>query len=289
MNKIFLRLFILLFIFNFSNNLVANDPELEWQEGDYESMMEFTEKVTLAVIYHEIGHLVIDEFNVPIFANEEDVADSFMSFMLIHVPEDYEDYESYEYWSEAPTKIIKGMFDYYFYKILLGIDTTSYYGVESEYGDHSTDNKRLFNIACFMKGANPELFESFISKRNFDTILEDKCNYNYWEMSDAWWELLGDNWEEDLDNYEQKIFLNFEDTNDEYILNFIDYSKKNIEDVLKNLQINLIETYSMNFRYCEGDINAYYISSRNEILVCYELIDYFMGLKGEVMLLRNIL
>ena len=30
--------------------------------------------------------------------------------------EDYDDYESYEYWSEAPTKIIKGMFDYYFYK-----------------------------------------------------------------------------------------------------------------------------------------------------------------------------
>ena len=108
-------------------------------------------------------------------------------------------------------------------------------------------------------------------------------------MYDAWWDVLEDKWEVDLDNYEQKIFLNFEDTSDEYILNFIDYSKKNIDDVLKNLQINLIETYSINFRYCDGDINAYYISSRNEILVCYELIDYFMGLKGEVMLLRNIL
>ena len=248
-----------------------------------------TEKVTLAVIYHEIGHLVIDEFNVPIFANEEDVADSFMSFMLIHVPEDYDDYESYEYWSEAPTKIIKGMFDYYFYKILLGIDTTSYYGVESEYGDHSTDNKRLFNIACFMKGADEISYQNYIVKRRLDNLIDDNCADTYNSMYIAWWNILEDYWTVDLSTYKQKIFINYEKTTDDdwLIRYFNEISFEAFDYWLKSLQINLKKDYYLSFEYCEGNVNAYYLSSESKILICYELIEEFMSTRYEIILLKN--
>ena len=50
----------------------------------------------MGIIFHEIGHLIVDEFNVPIFNNEEDVADSFMAWSLIQIPDEYASYEDYE-------------------------------------------------------------------------------------------------------------------------------------------------------------------------------------------------
>ena len=166
----------------------------------------------MGIIFHEIGHLIIDEFNVPIFNNEEDVADRFMAWSLIQIPEEYESYEDYEYYAEEPHKVIKAISDYYYYLTLLGRDTSEIYGIkESEYGLHSTDNKRFFNIACFMNGSNPEVFDTYITKRGLEYILEDQCDYNYSQMSDAWWNVFKGSakddeyefWETYVDNYVQ--------------------------------------------------------------------------------------
>ena len=150
------------FIFNcLAHNLKANEDDLyEWTMEVYEESIEFTTQVVLGVLFHEIGHLVIDEFNVPIFNNQEDVADSFMAWYLIHIPSDYETYEEYEKYSKEPHRIIKAISDLQYYQTLLGFDT------ENEFNNHSTDTKRFFNIACFMKGANPEVFDSYFVKRS---------------------------------------------------------------------------------------------------------------------------
>ena len=105
-----------------------------------------------------------------------------------------------------------------------------------EYAIHSTDNKRFFNIACFMKGSNPEVFNTYITKRGFDYILEDQCDYNYWQMSDAWWDVFKGSaqgeeyefWEVYVENYVQKIFLDFQDTNVNIHQYFEEYAKPTI-------------------------------------------------------------
>ena len=287
---------LVILIISFTKSTFANE-EYELTQNDIDDVYEFATNASMGIIFHEIGHLIVDEFNVPIFNNEEDVADSFMAWSLIQIPDEYASYEDYEYYAEEPHKVIKGISDYYYYLTLLGRDTSEVYGKDSEYAIHSTDNKRFFNIACFMKGSNPEVFNTYITKRGFDYILEDQCDYNYWQMSDAWWDVFKGSaqgeeyefWEVYVENYVQKIFLDFQDTNVTIHQYFEEYAKPTILYFLQNViaQVKLQEDYILSFEYCGGDINAYYISSQNKILFCYELVEEFMTVKTEIILLKE--
>ena len=294
--KNFIIINIIILIISFTKSTFASE-EYELTQNDIDEIYEFATNASMGIIFHEIGHLIVDEFNVPIFNNEEDVADSFMAWSLIQIPDEYASYEDYEYYAEEPHKVIKGISDYYYYLTLLGKDTSEVYGKDSEYAIHSTDNKRFFNIACFMKGSNPEVFNTYITKRGFDYILEDQCDYNYWQMSDAWWDVFKGSaqgeeyefWEVYVENYVQKIFLNFQDTNVNIHQYFEEYAKPTILYFLQNViaQVKLQEDYILSFEYCGGDINAYYISSQNKILFCYELVEEFMNIKTEIILLKE--
>jgi len=293
-NYFIINLFVL--ILSFTKSTFANE-EYELTQNDIDDVYEFATNASMGIIFHEIGHLIVDEFNVPIFNNEEDVADSFMAWSLIQIPDEYASYEDYEYYAEEPHKVIKGISDYYYYLTLLGRDTSEVYGKDSEYAIHSTDNKRFFNIACFMKGSNPEVFNTYITKRGFDYILEDQCDYNYWQMSDAWWDVFKGSaqgeeyefWEVYVENYVQKVFLDFQDTNVTIYQYFEEYAKPTILYFLQNViaQVKLQEEYILSFEYCGGDINAYYISTQNKILFCYELVEEFMNVKTEIILLKE--
>ena len=294
--KKFFNILIIVFSLSFKNFAIANE-EYELTQNDIDEIYEFATNASMGIIFHEIGHLIVDEFNVPIFNNEEDVADSFMAWSLIQIPDEYASYEDYEYYAEEPHKVIKGISDYYYYLTLLGRDTSEVYGKDSEYAIHSTDNKRFFNIACFMKGSNPEVFNTYITKRGFDYILEDQCDYNYWQMSDAWWDVFKGSaqgeeyefWEVYVENYVQKIFLDFQDTNVNIHQYFEEYAKPTILYFLQNViaQVKLEEDYILSFEYCGGDINAYYISTQNKILFCYELVEEFMNVKTDIIFLKN--
>ena len=294
--KKFFNILIIVFSLSFKNFAISNE-EYELTQNDIDEIYEFATNASMGIIFHEIGHLIVDEFNVPIFNNEEDVADSFMAWSLIQIPDEYASYEDYEYYAEEPHKVIKGISDYYYYLTLLGRDTSEVYGKDSEYAIHSTDNKRFFNIACFMKGSNPEVFNTYITKRGFDYILEDQCDYNYWQMSDAWWDVFKGSaqgeeyefWEVYVENYVQKIFLDFQDTNVNIHQYFEEYAKPTILYFLQNViaQVKLQEDYILSFEYCSGDINAYYISSENKILFCYELVEEFMNVKTDIIFLKN--
>ena len=294
--KNFFIINLVILILSFTKITYANE-EYQLTQSDIDEIYEFATNASMGIIFHEIGHLIVDEFNVPIFNNEEDVADSFMAWSLIQIPDEYASFEDYEYYAEEPHKVIKGISDYYYYLTLLGRDTSEVYGKDSEYAIHSTDNKRFFNIACFMKGSNPEVFNTYITKRGFDYILEDQCDYNYWQMSDAWWDVFkgsaqGEDyefWEVYVENYVQKIFLDFQDTNVNIHQYFEEYAKPTILYFLQNViaQVKLQEDYILSFEYCGGDINAYYISSENKILFCYELVEEFMNVKTDIIFLKN--
>ena len=153
-------LYILIIIFSLSfKNIAIAKEEYELTQNDIDEIYEFATNASMGIIFHEIGHLIVDEFNVPIFNNEEDVADSFMAWSLIQIPDEYASYEDYEYYAEEPHKVIKGISDYYYYlTFFLEEIHQKYMAKYLKYAIHSTDNKRFFNIACFMKGSNPEVF-----------------------------------------------------------------------------------------------------------------------------------
>ncbi|MBL6674900.1 MAG: hypothetical protein ISQ38_01890 [Alphaproteobacteria bacterium] len=128
MLKVISYIFFLFFFTSKSFSLGNEDYELT--QEDIDQIYEFATNASMGIIFHEIGHLIVDEFIVPIFNNEEDVTDSFMAWSLIQIPDEYESYEDYEYYAEEPHKVIKGISDYYYYLTLLGRDTSEVYGLK---------------------------------------------------------------------------------------------------------------------------------------------------------------
>ena len=80
--KKLLTTFIIILSLSFNHFVFANE-EYELTQNDIDEIYEFATNASMGIIFHEIGHLIVDEFHVPIFNNEEDVADSFMAWSLI--------------------------------------------------------------------------------------------------------------------------------------------------------------------------------------------------------------
>lgn len=278
-----ITIFNSLIIIFLSFSFFLHAEEYEPTDEDFEEVVLFATGASLSTFFHELGHLIIDEFNVPIFNNEEDVADSFMAWYLVHSPDEYDTYEEYLDMTSSYRYIIEIMSDYYYYLKLLDKDT------DNEYSSHSTDNKRLYNIACFMKGADEVSYQNYIVKRRLDNLIDQYCADTYNSMYNAWWDILEDYWSVDLSIYEQKIFINYDPPEEDDWLTeyFREVSFEIFDYWVKSLQIILKKNYELSFEYCDGRVNAYYSSSDSKIIICYELIEEFMSTRYEIILLKN--
>lgn len=96
------------------------------------------------VFFHELGHALIDAYDLPVIGREEDAADGLASVMAISV-------------FGNPEIALSGA------GIFAGLATTRQPGSElSQFADeHTIDPARVLNIACLVYGSNPEAYGEF--------------------------------------------------------------------------------------------------------------------------------
>lgn len=284
---------LLLFFIKFLH--AQNDQSLNnFEEGIvdkyYDEILEFAVSNSVSVLMHEIGHYYIDILDIPTFGQEEDMADSFISMYLIHKPEQYEgDLEAYEYYSFHDHKYIKGIVNNFFYSILLGRD------VEYVSGPHSNDKKRFYNIICSMKDGNPEVFKDFVSSRDINYELDYDCEEGvHSDIWASWSKYLTDMWHGDGAEYIGKFIFNYEDPiiNDQGNLDFYpgileDEIEKVSERLFNDFHIQLPTDLNIYFRYCDGEINAFYYPGYHEIDFCYELFEDYVLTAYEIYSLKE--
>ena len=265
---------------NKENDQSLNNNEDGVVDKYFDKILDFAISNSVSTLMHEMGHYYIDVLDIPTFGQEEDIADSFITMYLIHKPEQYGDYEAYEYYSSYDHNYIKGIVNNFFYLILLGRD------IEYVSGTHSNDKKRFYNIICGMKDGNPDVFDEFVSSRDINYELDYDCEEGvHTDIWNSWSEYLTGMWHGDGADYIGEFILNFEEAKIDEKGDVIDFYpgvlKVQIENVSERLfddfHIQLPTDVKINFRYCDGDINAYYYPGYYEIDFCYELFqDYLM-------------
>ena len=283
--KTLLTLLLLIPSLSFSEVNKENDQSLNNNEDGivdkyFDKILDFAVSNSVSTLMHEMGHYYIDVLDIPTFGQEEDIADSFITMYLIHKPEQYGDYEAYEYYSSYDHNYIKGIVNNFFYLILLGRDT------EYVSGTHSNDKKRFYNIICGMKDGNPDVFDEFVSSRDINYELDYDCEEGvHTDIWNSWSEYLTGMWHGDGADYIGEFILNFEDAKIDENGDVIDFYpgvlKVQIENVSERLfddfHIQLPTDVIINFRYCDGEINAFYYPGYYQIDFCYELFqDYLM-------------
>ena len=121
--------------------------------------------------YHELGHALVDLYELPIVGREEDVVDSFAAILLTESGE-----------TDA---------------VLTGIDQ---FAVDAEYeaeqeelafwDEHSLSEQRFYNIACLVYGSDSESYSDWVDEEYLPEGRAEGCEFEYEQASTSWNTLL---------------------------------------------------------------------------------------------------
>jgi len=130
----------------------------------------------LDVFLHEFGHVVFQLLDVPVFGREEDAADQFSAYMMLHFGPD-----------EA-RRLIAGA-AYVFKSDLQSSKVTLNL---KEFSDsHGLPAERFYNLLCLAFGADPNLFAGIVNKGYLPLERAIGCEDEYRQLAHAFTTLIG--------------------------------------------------------------------------------------------------
>ena len=151
--------------------LLAAAPALADEAED-----RFVEANILGIFYHELGHALIDVFEVPIFGQEEDAADV-ASILLIDQLFDPEVALDLAYdvasgfWAEAEAGASAGV---------------------AYWDTHGPDAQRFYNTVCLFYGGDPEARDDFAADMDLPEERAETCPEEYDLAMESWGAVFDD-------------------------------------------------------------------------------------------------
>ncbi|MCC6826287.1 MAG: DUF4344 domain-containing metallopeptidase [Acidobacteria bacterium] len=129
---------------------------------------------TKFVFLHELGHALIDQYQLPITANQEDAADRCSAFINI------------EELGDDGVKSVLAAADAF---RLESKDGGKISGGELA-DEHLLSEQRFFNALCMLYGSNPDKFSNIVTKGYLPKARAVRCPNEYQLNADAWSKLL---------------------------------------------------------------------------------------------------
>ncbi|MFI6907830.1 DUF4344 domain-containing metallopeptidase [Nonomuraea sp. NPDC050394] len=123
----------------------------------------------LDTLYHELGHAVIDIYDLPALGKEDDAADQLSAFIMAQGDDS------------------------------VGLQTINYYFASAGdqdratlpfYGEHSMDEQRAYNYMCWIYGSDPKRYADWVGEDGLPEERAARCPAEYEKLSDSWSKLL---------------------------------------------------------------------------------------------------
>ncbi len=131
---------------------------------------EFVISNLASVLYHELGHAIIDQMQLPIFGQEEDAADV-LSVLLID-----------RLYQEENAQAVA-------YDAAFGFDAEA----QSQpifWDTHGPDEQRYFNLICLFYGANPDERDDLAQELGLPEERAISCEEEFEIANDSWGPVL---------------------------------------------------------------------------------------------------
>lgn len=146
----------------------AGDPDPE----------ESARRVVVASFFHELGHMLIDIYQLPATGREEDVADQLAASILLG-PDDDGNIDP-DYVQAAKDQARE-------YQIYAQQDEPD----EEFFADvHTLDRARAYNFECWIYGSDPEANADIVEQGLLPESRAERCQDEFDKLTDAWAELL---------------------------------------------------------------------------------------------------
>ncbi len=124
--------------------------------------------------YHELGHALVDVYDLPVTGREEDAVDQLATVMLLETWEGEE--------SELAILSSAEWFD---------LDASENSEDPDMADEHSLDEQRYYNLVCWIYGSDPDYFSDVADDWGLPAERAEQCSSEYARMSGSWNRLLG--------------------------------------------------------------------------------------------------
>lgn len=223
---------------------------------------------TLFILYHELGHALIDLLGLPVLGHEEDAADNLASIMMI--PDDPD---------PMMDELIVAAADGWYLGNLRQREAGN---VEpSWWGEHSLDMQRFYSVVCLMYGSDPAGFAELADSVNLPPDRRTSCAGDYLQARAGWGRLLAPHLLPAETRAERRsaVALDFGPpaSGQDYVASLLRESGL-IEAVASDIGtgFKLPRDLTLRFRECGGsNVNAFYESASATVTFCYELVSFY--------------
>ncbi len=229
----------------------------ELTEDEAAEAMDFAIHDAAFTIYHEVGHMLVDQLGLPVLGKEEDAVDALATILLLEDKSDE---------IETFNTLIDTVDGWYFNAVRTtgsGVDELSYYA------EHSLDIQRAYAMVCLMVGADPKEFGETADIYEMEAERQEACTGTFAQARDSWNALLQPHVAEAPVN---NITVRYEEAGD--FARFAEelQGRRILEKAAELIggKYRLPQPITMRATLC-GVENAFYSPSSNEIIYCYEL------------------
>jgi len=165
---------------SFFDVLHTRDNTAEDGTVDVDEIVKSVEGATEFVLYHEVGHALINLLDLPITGKEEDAVDQLATVVLINADDDASAEAAL---NGAYTFLLQGQ----------ASEDANDEGEQPElafWDEHSLDPQRFYNITCWVYGSDPQAFEDLVKEEAIPQARAERCPGEWQQTSSAWTRLL---------------------------------------------------------------------------------------------------
>lgn len=222
-------------------------------------------------LHHELGHLLISEFNLPVLGKQEDAADNIATMLLLAKQGNQALIDSANGW-----RIGVDFFD------TSGEGATDFrIDLPALYDTHSPDFLRAGQIGCLMVGSRREVFANVALELGLGKGAQETCAGNLGQMIASWLVVKRAFIQSGTPKYPTDII--YENTDGFETARALLKSSQLMENLARGVLNNYALPRQVTLRAAAcGTPNAFFDPEKVELLVCYELADFYLAMAVDV-------
>lgn len=229
-----------------------------------EDLRKFVIGNLLFLAYHELGHAIISEFDLPVIGREEDAVDRLAIWMM--TPDEITE-------ETVPEFLINAIFGWMTVSLEKSLDQIAWWG------QHGTEEQRGFQAACLLYGDNPQIYKAVADGVDLPKERRESCVKESQQNSKSWVRMIEPHFRppEEVERMPADAVTVDYAPSQEYA----DARGFLMEiGILEELE-RLVRVYNfkpgvtLRTQECGGEPNAFWREKQRTLTICYELAQQY--------------
>jgi Putative metallopeptidase len=208
-------------------------------------------------LYHEFGHALVSEYNLPILGKEEDSVDLFATLTMVIDAND-------AVLDNMISEVVRAWFDGGLYTNI-------------NWGQHSVNEQRGYAVICMLVGHDPEGYAQFATDAEMPPERQASCKWDFEKADAAWKSQLEPYRLSEGDEPTIELPVVYGDAGNHPEAEAFLQASGVLEAVASQIRqtFNISTPIFISAEAC-GQANAFWKSGEEKVVICYELIDFFI-------------